>query len=276
MPAIIRSPLTRVADLSRITRINAKPSLNEPDRARRRNRPQVIADTIKFRILERGLAPGDRLPQEAQLIQELGVSKSTIREALKVLETQGMIRTRTGPGGGAFITDVGEELAGALLGNHFFFKEIGIADIYALRIALEPLMVTAIAEHINDEQISLLEQRMSLYEQPPATIEEARRQREAELDFHATLASFSRNPLTRFICGFLVRMLKELAVCRTIYEQPNKELRERGLAYQARLIEALRDHDPDSAALIIREHMIAAQQIMLAQEAELVQGFLRD
>ena len=138
------------------------------------NRPQTIADTLKDWILERGLSPGDRLPQEAQLITELGVSKGTMREALKVLETQGLIRTRTGPGGGAFITEVGEERAGALLGNHFFFKDIGIADIYALRIALEPVLVRELVQHIDDSQIDLLRQRMSSYAEPPGSIEQAR------------------------------------------------------------------------------------------------------
>jgi len=243
---------------------------------RRRNRPQSIANTLKDWILERGLLPGDRLPQEAQLITELSVSKSTIREALKVLETQGIIRTRTGPGGGAFITEVSEELAGALLGNHFFFKDIGIAEIYALRITLEPLLVRSLASHISDEQIALLVERMSAYEEPPASIVQAREQREAELDFHATLAGFSDNHLLKFICGFLVRLLKDLTVCKKIYEQPNAELRERGFAYQQKLIDALTDHDAESAELIIREHMEAAKQIMLTQEAELTRGFLRD
>ena len=57
--------------------------IRSPDRTgeRRLNRPQAAAETIKDWILARGLAPGDRLPQEAQLIAELGVSKGTVREA---------------------------------------------------------------------------------------------------------------------------------------------------------------------------------------------------
>ena len=74
------------------------PSLDEasPRRgARGRNRPQAVAETIKDWIIDHGLAPGDRLPQEPQLIAHLGASKGTIREALRILETQGLIRTRT-------------------------------------------------------------------------------------------------------------------------------------------------------------------------------------
>ena len=86
----------------------------------KRNRPLAIAEVLKDWIAERGLKPGDRLPQERDLIGLFGVSKGTIREALKALDAQGIIKTRTGPGGGAFISPVSESGALELLGNYFF------------------------------------------------------------------------------------------------------------------------------------------------------------
>ncbi len=245
-----------------------------PDRNRRRNRPQAIAETIKDWIIGKGLQPGDRLPQEHQLIADLEVSKGTVREALKVLEAQGLIRTRTGPGGGAFITEVECDHASALLANHFFFKEISIANIYQLRIALEPELVAELAKHIANAQIDELISRMSAYTAPPASIEEERKQRVAELDFHDALASFSQNPLLSFNCAFLVRLLKELIVCKRIYAQPNPELRKRGLTYQEQLIEALRTRDSETAHAVMQAHMRAAQRLMLAREAEVTKSFL--
>ncbi len=224
--------------------------------------------------MDHRLAPGDRLPQEPQLIADLGASKGTVREALRVLETQGLIRTRTGPGGGAFITELDADHAGALLANHFFFKEISIAHIYELRIALEPQLVFDLAGEITDGQIDQLRNRMSVYTEPPKSIEEEREQRVAELEFHATLAGFAANPLLGFFCGFLVRLLKDLTVCKRIYEQPNPELRERGLSYQEQLVEALRARDADEARAIMQAHMRAAQRIMLAQEAQITRAFL--
>ena len=243
-------------------------------KAWKRNRPQAVAEAIKDWITEHGLAPGDRLPQEHQLIAELGVSKGTAREALKVLETQGLIRTRTGPGGGAFITAVPEDHASALLANHFFFKDITIADIYELRISLEPQLVADLAPSITDEQIKELRQHMSAYTAPPTSIEEEREQRVAELEFHEALASFSSNPLLGFTCSFLARMLKELTVCKKIYDQPNPELRERGVSYQQKLIEALLSRDAETARIVMQAHMRAAQRMMLAQEAQVTKGFL--
>ena len=240
----------------------------------KRNRPQAAAEAIKDWITEHGLAPGDRLPQEHQLIADLGVSKGTVREALKVLETQGLIRTRTGPGGGAFITEMPQDHANALLANHFFFKDITIADIYELRISLEPQLVADLAPVITEEQIDELRRRMSVYEAPPTSIDEEREQRVAELEFHETLAGFSTNPLLGFTCGFLVRLLKDLTVCRRIYDQPNPELRERGVSYQQQLIEALLARDADTARAVMEAHMRAAQRMMLAQEAQVTKGFL--
>lgn len=253
------------------------PSADEPAQQRSgrgRNRPQAVAETIKDWIIAHGLTPGDRLPQEHQLIAHLAVSKGTVREALKVLETQGLIRTRTGPGGGGFITEVGADHASALLANHFFFKEVSIADIYELRIALEPQIVYDLASGISEEQIEELRNRMSEYSAAPSSIAEERQQRVAELEFHTALASFSGNPLLGFICGFLVRLLKDLTVCKRIYEQPNPELRERGVSYQEQLIAALSAHDADEARAIMQAHMRAAQRIMLAQEAQVTKAFL--
>ena len=92
----------------------------------------------------------------------------------------------------------------------------------------------------------------------PATIEEERDQRRAELEFHETLAGLSDNPLLGFVCGFLVRLLKELTICKRIYDQPNPELRERGVSYQEQLIEALCTRDAETARAVMQAHMRAA------------------
>ncbi|NIA72500.1 FadR family transcriptional regulator [Pelagibius litoralis] len=239
-----------------------------------RNRPRAVAETIKEWIIANGLMPGDRLPQEHQLIERLEVSKGTIREALKVMEAQGLIRTRTGPGGGAFITEVSADHATALLANHFFFKEVSIGHIYELRIALEPQLVQELAPRITDAQIAELRGVMSAYTEPPTSIEEERRQRVAELEFHEVLSRYSKNAVLGFFCGFLARLLKDLAVCKRIYNQPNPELRERGVSYQAQLIEAFEARDAEAAGAVMDVHMRAAKRMMLEREAEIEKGFL--
>jgi GntR family transcriptional regulator, transcriptional repressor for pyruvate dehydrogenase complex len=246
-----------------------------PDTSRRRGRPHAIADTIKDWIAERGLIPGDRLPQERDLVEMFAVSKGTMREALKVLEAQGLITTRTGPGGGGFIASVRERDALELLGNYFFFRPPTIGDIYELRILLEPEAAASVAGRLGEAEYRMLAETMQVYDHPPATIEEERQQRAAELEFHELLVGFSPNPLIGFTCRFLIGLLKNLTICRRIYDRPNPELRERGRSYQLRLIEALRAGDQDTARRIMRDHMRAARDLMEVQEAVVLRQFLR-
>ena len=63
----------------------------------RRKRSDVVAELIRNHIFHAGLHPGDRLPQESELIEKFGCSRSTIREALKSLEVQGLVQNTTGP-----------------------------------------------------------------------------------------------------------------------------------------------------------------------------------
>lgn len=249
---------------------------SDPPARRRRNRPQTVADAIKEWMVQQGLRPGDRLPGEAALIRRFGMAKGTIREALKVLETQGLVRTRTGPGGGAFVHEVSEQRARTLLANYLFFKDISIGDIYRLRRSLEPELAFDLAGQLSGDQLRRLDEAMTAYEEPPATIEDERYQRIAELEFHDILAGYSRNHLMAFQCRFLISLLRDLTVCRRIYRRRIPDLRETGRDYQTRLLAALAAGDAGAARAIMRAHMVAAQRIMEEQEAILERSFLEE
>jgi len=126
------------------------------------------------------------------------------------------------------------------------------------------------------DYFALLDEVMTAYEAPPETIEESERQRMAELDFHALLASFSPNPLLRFQCRFLIGLLKEITICRRIYRRRIPGFRAAGRDYQSRLIEALRASDGGAARAIMRAHMTAAQRIMEEQESVVLRQFLSE
>ena len=230
---------------------------------RRRKRPDTVADQIRERIVENGLAPGDRLPHEWILPETWHVSRGTLREALKVLESQGLTISKTGPGGGVFVASVEAAHAIRLLDNLFLHRPPSIADIYAVRKELEPVMAGSLAGKLTPEAFALLQAKIRLYEDEPATAEEEYRQRMAELDFHDELARLCENRLLGFICRFLVSLLRDMAVCREIYKQHNPVLRESGLHYQVALLRAIKSGDAARAATIMRDHMIAAEAYML-------------
>jgi DNA-binding FadR family transcriptional regulator len=241
----------------------------------RRRRKESISEQIKDMIIERKLRPGDRLPAERELMDLFRASKGSIREALSALRSQGLIRTRTGPGGGVFLSEIAPQRAMMLLSNYYLFHTPTITDIYAVRCELEPELAASVAGHLSEEDFAQLERTMRLYDAPPATAEEEYAQRMAELDFHSVLAELCPNPVLGLYCGFLQTLLRELVVCQRIYDAPHPELRDTALHYQIRLMRALRAQDPGAAREIMAEHMQAAQDYMVRMVASIAGGFLR-
>lgn len=240
----------------------------------RRSRPVQVADQIKDWVVEQGLRMGDRLPGETELIERFAMSKGTIREAMRILEAQGLVKTRTGPGGGSFVHEVSRERARALLGNYFYFRDLTLKDIYQMRRLLEPELVASLAGALSDAQLGELEAVIASYDAPSATVEEEREQHVASLRFHQLLAGYARNELLGFVIGFMAQILSDLTVYRHLYAPPNHELWERGRAYQLELVDALRTGDAARARLVMSDHMATAETLMEGQEALMLKRFL--
>ena len=241
----------------------AVPGNQPPLVARRRKRPDAVAEQIRERIIDSGLQPGERLPHEWTEPETWNVSRGTLREALKILESQGLTSSKTGPGGGVFVTSVEAEYAISLLDNLFLHEQPSIADIYAIRKELEPQLAESLAGRLTPEAIASLQAKIRLYEDEPSNAEEEYRQRLAELDFHEELARLCENRLLGFLCRFLVSLLRDMTVCRDIYQQHNPELRETGLHYQVALLRTMKAGNVERAGALMREHMIAAETYML-------------
>ncbi|MCG7624606.1 FadR/GntR family transcriptional regulator [Epibacterium sp. Ofav1-8] len=251
--------------------------MSKPTRARgqpRRSRPVRVADEIKTWVVERDLQQGDKLPNETEMISLFGVSKGTVREAMRILEAQGLILTRTGPGGGSFVDKVSAERARSLLANYFYFQNLSIADIYQMRRALEPELAASLAGTLSEEQLAEMEALAARYPEPAQSAEEEKEQHIASLDFHARLAEFSGNALLGFVISFMARVLTDMTIYRKLYEPPNHELWRRGREHQMRLVEALRHGNGDEARRIMASHMQGAEDLMTAQEAQLARRFI--
>ncbi|MEE4186963.1 MAG: GntR family transcriptional regulator, partial [Roseobacter sp.] len=185
----------------------------QTSRARpKRSRPVKVADEIKQWVVDRDLKKGDKLPNEAEMIALFAVSKGTVREALRILEAQGLIVTRTGPGGGSFVGEVSRDRALSLLANYFYFHDLSLANIYQMRKALEPELAASLAGTLDDAQIAALTEMVTAYDTPARTAEEEKQEHIASLAFHAQLAELADNPLLGFMISFMARMLTEMTV----------------------------------------------------------------
>jgi DNA-binding FadR family transcriptional regulator len=242
----------------------------------RRSRPQRVAEEIKTWVVEQGLQPGDRLPGEGELIERFGMSKGTIREAMRLLQAQGLVETKTGPGGGSFVGEVTRERATALLANYFYFRDVTIDDIYQVRVALEPELAASLAGRLTESQLEELEAIMALYAEPAQDAEEERRQHVASLQFHARLSDFGQNAVLGYFISFMAQILTDLTVYKRLYTTPNHDLWRRGRQHQIDLIAALRRGDGEAARGVMRSHMQMARRLMEDQEAEVMKRFIAE
>lgn len=115
---------------------------NTPARAWR-----VVLEKIEADLLEGRLGPGDRLPPERELATNLGVGRSSVREALRVLEVMGLIRTATGSGptAGAIVTATPHGGLAQLLRLQVAAQGFAIPDVYETRLLLEEWAVAHLA-----------------------------------------------------------------------------------------------------------------------------------
>ena len=250
--------------------------VNSPKQKPRRSRPLLVADAIKEWVVKRDLSSGDKLPNESAMIDQFGVSKGTVREALRILEAQGLIVTKTGPGGGSIVGEVSVERTRALLANYFYFQDLSIADIYQMRKSLEPELAASLAGKLTSEQILELRNLADQYPQPAKSAEEEKEQHIASLAFHSKLSDYGKNKLLGFIIGFMSQILTELTLYKQLYEPPNYELWRKGREHQLQLIEALVSGESNKAREIMASHMQVAETLMKQQEAQIVRRFIAE
>ncbi len=253
-----------------------------PLRGRAAKRSDLVAEQIKSWIVAHGLDPGDRLPQEKELIRHFGVSKGTVREALKSLEVQGLVRITTGPRGGAAVAQVEIGRSTQLLANYFYFQALDLRQVYAVRKLLEPELAAIAAMHAEDYHLEALARSVTLCSHPPVDHETEHRQRMLELDFHDLLATLCPNPFLAFNCRFMNSLLRDCTVIRGLYGKnaPRRSpariarLAADGAAAHARLLEAFGARDAERARTLMSEHIEQAEAHMVALEAVLERRFL--
>ena len=240
---------------------------NEENNKKRASRlTLVVAEEIKTYVFANKLEPGDRLPNENELIKKFQMSKSTIREATRILEAQGLINTRTGPGGGCFVHEVSENRTIALLTNYFYFKNMSIREIYQLRKVLEPEVTSELSGKLKLDQIKELKIILNKYSEPPKSEKEEKDYHYNALQFHSKLAEFSNNELLKFIIKFMAKLLSEVTIDRRLFEPSNHELWQKGRNYQKRLIKALQKGEKEASYKIMYNHMCFAEKLMAKQE----------
>ena len=159
---------------------------------------QQLADELRAEITSGRLQPGERLPPEPELCVKIGVSRSTVREALRLLASQHLIVTTRGVTGGSFVAhpDAGQLADGLSTGFALLTHSaaIGLADLLELRRALE--VPAAGLAALRREEVHLTELRGSLFD---PEIDDFDTMLAAHSVFHRVMAKATGNPLFELV-----------------------------------------------------------------------------
>src|SRR5215471_442004 len=115
------------------------------DEGRLREKPQRIADELRAMIVSGRLSEGDSLGREPELVERFGVSRPSLREALRILEAEGLITVVRGMLGGVIVHEPDERMTARTAALVLQTRNVSLADVYEARTLLEPIAVRAIA-----------------------------------------------------------------------------------------------------------------------------------
>jgi DNA-binding FadR family transcriptional regulator len=146
----------------------------------------LLAEQLRARIMGDGLQPGAPLPSEGDLIKELGLSRATVREALRLLEADGLISIKRGPGGGIVVRHPDGAQVTRSLALMLALTEAPLRDLFAFRKSIEPAAAAAAATNASADQRA----RLQALVDPTNEIVSA-----ADVDFHVLVAESSGNAL---------------------------------------------------------------------------------
>ncbi len=167
-----------------------------------------IAEQLRNAIINGQFKIGERLPTEDELAQRYGVSRPSVREALKRLAAQNLVRARRGPTGGNFVVQPSyEDLAGSLSGAATLLVgmgALGIEEIIEARRVLQGCCLQQAVNNVNQQHIANIETALTRQQDPEISDEDFC---QADVAFHRALVDATDNGMLRFVMYTVIEAL---------------------------------------------------------------------
>ncbi|MCW2654172.1 MAG: GntR family transcriptional regulator, transcriptional repressor for pyruvate dehydrogenase complex [Mycobacterium sp.] len=160
----------------------------------------VLASELRERILNGELAEGSPLPAERELVKQTQMSRATVREALRILEVQNLVRVKAGRAGGAFVQRPTTKSMANSVSILIRGRRIKLVDLMETRKALEPFCAELAARNRTDEDLAELDRANEAIADPDADLAQFL---QANLDWHVGVAVASNNEL---LIGFMIAL----------------------------------------------------------------------
>lgn len=209
----------------------------------------MLADSTAQRIMkmieeENRFSPGDKLPNENDLAQELGVSRSTLREAVKILTTNGILEIRRGKG--TFVTS-------NIVINSDDLSDIasGLDDLFEMRLMFEPDCAYLAAKRATDEEIETI---CYYGEQVEKKILSGEDRTVEEQKFHESIANATHNSFVKQFMPIIFNAIRKGVVVL----MKNQDVSQDNLNDDRLIMEFIKKRNPEGARTAMRLHIIHA------------------
>jgi GntR family transcriptional regulator, transcriptional repressor for pyruvate dehydrogenase complex len=229
----------------------------EPVR-RVRTHEQVLAQ-IEQKILDGSLRAGEKLPSERELVTALGVSRTSVREALRALEAMGIIEARTGSGrdAGSVVTGRSTAALTNLLRLHLALAQISLADLVETRVQLERNAARGAASTRTPQDIERLS---GLIEGMRSTDQEYQQFNALDTEFHVSIARISGNALATDLMQAL-RGAVESEMAAAFARLPEwRTVADTLVTEHESILRAIDKGDGDAAAELVADHITCFYQ----------------
>ncbi|MEU0806848.1 FadR/GntR family transcriptional regulator [Streptomyces sp. NPDC005970] len=212
---------------------------------------QQVLERLRAYAAEGGLRAGDRLPPERELARRLGISRASVKQAVVVLEVQGLVEVRQG--GGTYLLRDGLDTEPV---ERLVERRRRLPDVLDAREALETKIAELAAERRTDEDLAAMESALDWMEDE---IESDRHGTEGDRRFHEAVTAAAHSPL-------LAEFMRSIA--DKIGESREESLRQpgrprRSLAQHQRIQDAIVAGNPRAAATAMRRHLRTVAQVRL-------------
>ena len=218
---------------------------------------EQVAEQIQDMIVAASLHPGDKLPSERELAEQLGISRTVVREAIHALSIRGLVKVK--PGCGAYVRELSLEDAAAPFELLLRLRQTGdtIANLYEVRLMVETEIAGLAAQRASDEDIAALEMVIAEME---AHTDDPARFAGYDMAFHTALAKATKNDLFTVLMSSIGNLSQEMILIS--YHAPGAPAD--GVEHHRTILESIKTHDPEGARHAMRKHVLHSVRLVEA------------
>jgi DNA-binding FadR family transcriptional regulator len=240
-------------------------------RGKPREKPEQIADELRGLIIAGELSEGDSLGHEPDLIERFGVSRPSLREALRILEAEGLITVVRGVQGGVVVHEPDQRLTARTAALVLQARNVSLADVFEARTIIEPQAARLVASSRGRKGAA--KQLRTLIVAQEDVLDDPVAFGPANARFHAELVALAGNQTLTIVAEMLTEVVARAVTAVSQEASPDggtTPTRKRGVRSQERLAALIEAGEAAEAEQHWREHMTVVGRVLLGQRAKTV------